>query len=51
MVLDEFPYLLRGAPELPSAIQAIYDETRNSPSTRAAKLIVCGSAFTIMSEI
>lgn len=28
VVLDEFPYLLRRAPELLSAIQAVYDEAR-----------------------
>jgi AAA+ ATPase superfamily predicted ATPase len=51
VVIDEFPYLLRGAPELPSAIQAIYDDAREAPSGRSAKLILCGSAFSIMSEL
>jgi uncharacterized protein len=51
VVLDEFPYLMRGAPELPSAIQAIYDDAREAPPGRSAKLILCGSAFSIMSEL
>ncbi len=51
VVLDEFPYLLHGAPELPSTIQAIYDEARNEPGTAAARLVLCGSAFAIMSEL
>lgn len=51
VVLDEFPYLLRGAPELPSAIQAVYDEAREAAAGQGAKLIVCGSAFSVMSEL
>ncbi|MGH7512057.1 MAG: AAA family ATPase, partial [Gemmatimonadales bacterium] len=51
MVLDEFPYLLHGSPELASAIQAVYDDTRNDPAAPLAHLVLCGSAFTIMSEL
>lgn len=51
VVLDEFPYLLHGAPELASAIQAVYDDSRNDPAAAAAHLVLCGSAFTIMSEL
>lgn len=51
VVLDEFPYLLRGAPEIQSVIQAIYDEAREDPFAGGAKLIVCGSAFSVMSEL
>lgn len=51
MVLDEFPYLLHGAPELASAIQALYDDSRNDPAAPVAHLVLCGSAFTIMSEL
>jgi AAA+ ATPase superfamily predicted ATPase len=51
VVLDEFPYLLRGAPELPSVIQAIYDDAREDDRARSAKLIVCGSAFSVMSDL
>lgn len=51
VVLDEFPYLLHGAPELASAIQAVYDDARNDPGAAAAHLVLCGSAFTIMSKL
>ncbi|MGQ0776639.1 MAG: AAA family ATPase [Pseudonocardiales bacterium] len=51
VVLDEFPYLLHGAPELASAIQAVYDDARNDPAATAAHLVLCGSAFTIMSKL
>jgi AAA+ ATPase superfamily predicted ATPase len=50
VVLDEFSYLLRGAPELPSVIQSLYDEAREQPDL-GAKLIICGSAFSVMSEL
>lgn len=48
LVLDEFPYLLRGAPELPSAVQAWYDETRSGDPTA---VILCGSALSVMGEL
>lgn len=51
VVLDDFPYLLRGAPELPSAIQAVYDEARDDPAAATARLVVCGSAFAVMSQL
>lgn len=50
IVVDEFPYLLRKSPELPSVIQRLYDET--SDGRRASfRLILCGSALSIMSEL
>ena len=50
IVLDEFPYLLRESPELPSAIQAAYDEARfgRHPWFR---MILCGSALSVMSQL
>jgi AAA+ ATPase superfamily predicted ATPase len=50
IILDEFPYLLAKAPELPSVIQAVFDDARSgrAPSFR---LLLCGSAISIMSEL
>jgi hypothetical protein len=50
IVIDEFPYLLRESPELPSAIQAVYDGARSGrfPSFR---LVLCGSALSVMSQL
>lgn len=48
LVLDEFPYLLRGAPELPSVLQAFYDETRTGPPLA---VVLCGSALSVMGEL
>jgi hypothetical protein len=51
VVLDEFPYLLRGSPELTSALQAVYDDARDDPAAPGARLVLCGSTFAIMSEL
>lgn len=50
IILDEFPYLLAKSPELPSAIQAAFDEAR-SGQLPAFRLLLCGSAMSIMSEL
>ena len=51
LVLDEFPYLVAHSPELPSAIQALYDQ--RGPSTRRPpfRLVLCGSAISVMSTL
>jgi uncharacterized protein len=53
LVLDEFPYLTRESPGLPSIVQAIYDSAGpGSPEPRAPiRLILCGSAISVMSEL
>jgi len=50
IVLDEFPYLVRTSPELPSVIQAAFDaaKKRRHPSFRLA---VCGSALSVMTDL
>jgi hypothetical protein len=50
IVIDEFPYLLRKSPELPSAIQRAYDEARSGRHP-AFTLFLCGSALSVMSEL
>jgi hypothetical protein len=51
LVLDEFPYLAAQSPELPSVIQALYD--RRGPASRgpAFRIILCGSAISVMSTL
>lgn len=51
MVLDELPYLLRHSPELPSALQRLYDDGRNRPDAPPVRLVVCGSALSVMTEL
>lgn len=46
LVIDEFPYLLRHSPELPSLLQRLYDSTN-----RPVRLVLCGSALSVMSEL
>lgn len=52
LILDEFPYLAHETPGLPSLIQALYDELGpGGPSPRPLRLILCGSAISVMSEL
>jgi AAA+ ATPase superfamily predicted ATPase len=50
VVIDELPYLLAHSPELPSVIQRAVDERRGS-SCPPARLILCGSALAVMSDL
>lgn len=51
VVLDEFPYLMAGAPELPSIIQAALSPRGRARTRSAARLILCGSAFSVMGSL
>jgi len=49
-VLDEFPYLVRQAPELPSLIQRQLDPRERRSSARI-RLLLCGSAMSFMGRL
>jgi hypothetical protein len=51
LVIDEFPYLLQHSPELPSVIQALYDDARNDPVAPGLRMILCGSTLSVMTEL
>jgi hypothetical protein len=53
LVIDEFPYLTRESPGLPSVVQALYDEFGPGALSAAApfRLVLCGSAISVMSEL
>jgi hypothetical protein len=51
LVLDEFPYLTAHSPELPSAIQALYDQRGPAKGHPPFKLVLCGSAISVMSTL
>lgn len=51
VVLDEFPYLMRESPGLPSVVQALYDTTGPGSAAAPTRLILCGSAISVMSEL
>lgn len=48
VVLDEFPYLARVSPSLPSAIQGAYAPRRRERSASRTRLLLCGSAMSFM---
>lgn len=53
LIIDELPYLLARAPgaSIPSALQAIVDASRDNPRSRSSRVIVCGSAIAVMSDL
>jgi AAA+ ATPase superfamily predicted ATPase len=48
VVLDEFPYLCKAAPELPSIVQRALGQRRGRKTRPATRLILCGSALSFM---
>lgn len=51
VVLDEFPYLLEHTPELESIIQRLYGPLQPTKLTNRTRLILCGSAISVMSKL
>ncbi len=51
LVIDELPHILKHSPELPSLLQLLYDESREDSSAPPVRVIVCGSALSVMSEL
>jgi hypothetical protein len=51
VILDEFPYLVRASPELPSIIQNAYGPLRDERRQSKTRLLLCGSAFSFMGSI
>jgi len=48
VVIDEFPYLARVSPALPSMIQAAYAPRRAERAESRTRLLLCGSALSFM---
>jgi AAA+ ATPase superfamily predicted ATPase len=48
VILDEFPYLMAQAPELPSVLQRALSPRSVARQSGQVRLILCGSAFTVM---
>lgn len=51
IVIDELPYLTKTAPELPSIIQQALSPRGRARQQSRARLILCGSAFSVMREL
>jgi hypothetical protein len=50
IVIDDFPYLTRKSPELPSLLQAAFDGAKSGRHPSFC-LILCGSALSVMTEL
>jgi AAA+ ATPase superfamily predicted ATPase len=51
VVIDELPYLLTHSPDIPSALQSLVDESRDDADPEPKRVIVCGSAFAVMTGL
>ena len=51
VVLDEFPYLLEHTPGIDSAIQRLYGPRQASKIASRTRLILCGSAMSVMGKL
>lgn len=51
IVIDEFPYLVKSNPELPSIIQEALRPLREQRTASRARLLLCGSALSFMGRL
>lgn len=51
IVIDEFPYLMKASPELPSLIQRALDPRGLAHRGSRARLLLCGSAMSVMGRL
>ncbi|WP_430383044.1 ATP-binding protein [Streptomyces sp. P10-4] len=51
VVLDEFPYLARATPSLPSIVQVAYGPRRPEKLASRTRLLLCGSSLSFMGKL
>jgi len=51
VVIDEFPYLIKGNPELPSLIQQALSPFGHARTSTKTRLLLCGSALAVMGKL
>lgn len=51
VVIDEFPYLAKASPSLPSVIQAAFGPRREERLRSRTRLLLCGSAMSFMGRL
>lgn len=51
VVIDEFPYLAKANPELPSVIQEAFRSLRDQRTASQTRLLLCGSALSFMGKL
>lgn len=48
LIIDEFPYLIKSSPSLPSLLQRAIDTHSSRQGVSHARILVCGSAMSVM---
>ncbi|MFE9639288.1 ATP-binding protein [Nocardiopsis alba] len=51
VVIDEFPYLVKANPELPSIIQEAFRPLREQRASSRTRMLLCGSALSFMGRL
>ncbi|MEU8361908.1 ATP-binding protein [Nonomuraea sp. NPDC048882] len=51
LVIDELPYWMGHSPELPGLLQLLYDRSQAGEGAPGGRVIVCGSAMSVMNEL
>jgi AAA+ ATPase superfamily predicted ATPase len=51
VVIDEFPYLAKANPELPSIVQQAFGPLREQRTASRTRLLLCGSALSFMGKL
>ncbi|MGC5015962.1 ATP-binding protein [Streptosporangium sp. DT93] len=51
LVIDELPYWMTHSPELPGLLQLLYDRSQTGHGHDGGRVIVCGSAMSVMNDL
>ncbi|MGS2645347.1 ATP-binding protein [Streptosporangium sp. G12] len=51
LVIDELPYWMTHSPELPGLLQLLYDRSQTGHGHEGGRVIVCGSAMSVMNDL
>jgi hypothetical protein len=51
LIIDELPYWMTHSPELPGLLQLLYDRSQTGHGHDGGRVIVCGSAMSVMSTL
>ncbi|MEU6792877.1 hypothetical protein ABZ907_14360 [Nonomuraea wenchangensis] len=51
LVIDELPYWMAHSPELPGLLQLLYDRSQTGEGAPGGRVIVCGSARSVMNGL
>ncbi|MDG4828005.1 hypothetical protein O7627_01650 [Solwaraspora sp. WMMD1047] len=51
LVIDELPYWMAHSPELPGLLQLLYDRSQAGDGPAGGRIILCGSAISVMNDL